>query len=166
MKTSITWITPHPRGWGAFDDALMVKITANENMSDWHMDTAVMNQTIWAVQDFIRDEILAGRNPMPRKVNQKRISEIKLGSPVGSTLLKDFLGDSWETRIRTALELLSRVGSFLFLPMTGGRPAPVAVNSLKTRFRKVPGFLLFLPILYPSLYPEKNSPKKDTAKTL
>ena len=42
---------------------------------------------------------------MPDKLKQKRLSEIKLGSPVGGTLLQDFLGDSWETRIRTALEL-------------------------------------------------------------
>jgi len=86
-------------------DTLMVKIMANENQSDWHMDTAVMNQTIWAVQDFIRDEIRAAHSVQGIKIDKATLSKIQLGSTVGRPILVQFLGSSWAHRIETALEL-------------------------------------------------------------
>lgn len=84
-------------------DALMVKIMANENQSDWHMDTAVMNQTIWAVQDFIRDAVKSG--DILTGLSKNAITYIQKNNEVGHKILQEFLGKSWETRIRTALEL-------------------------------------------------------------
>ena len=65
-----------------------------------------MNQTIWAVQDFIRDEIRAARNVQGIKLDKATLSKIKLGGAViGRPILEQFLGKSWKHRIETALEL-------------------------------------------------------------
>ena len=85
-------------------DTLMVKIMANENQNDWHMDTSIMNQTIWAVQDFIRDEVIDGNNHN-MIVSKKAATQIRGSGKVGHTVLVGFLGSAWRGRIETALEL-------------------------------------------------------------
>ena len=45
--------------------------------ADWHMDTAVMNQTIWAVQDFILDTVMGNENGQNMSLSQKAITQVK-----------------------------------------------------------------------------------------
>jgi len=86
-------------------DTLMVKIMANENQSDWHMDTAVMNETIWAVQDFILEAVMVRIVHDNLNLSKRAVTEIKNNNYVGRKILIEFLGSSWTRRIETALEL-------------------------------------------------------------
>ena len=80
----------------------MIETAINPWDADWHMDTAVMNQTIWAVQDFILDGINKGHTVT---LNKRAITQIQKDQKVGIKVLTDFLGSSWKRRIETALEL-------------------------------------------------------------
>ena len=63
-----------------------------------------MNQTIWAVQDFIRDEVVK-ENVQIMHLSQNAITHIKKTMTVGRKILIQFLGKQWANRIETALEL-------------------------------------------------------------
>ena len=65
------------------DDETMIKIMANENMEDWETNTAVINETVFTVKEFL------GKFP------QKH---------VGVKEIHKFLGKAWsEDTIKTAL---------------------------------------------------------------
>ena len=60
---------------------------ANENQSEWHMDTAVMNQTIWAVQDFILDAVISEK-PTDIGLTKRAVTEINKTKHVGLNFLE------------------------------------------------------------------------------
>ena len=82
----------------------MIETARNPWEANWHMDTAVMNQTIWAVQDFIRDAVI-GEKSTDIGLTKRAITEINKTKHVGLNVLEGFLRSNWNTRIRTALEL-------------------------------------------------------------
>ena len=62
-----------------------------------------MNQTIWAVQDFILDMVKT--DDKVSGLSKNAISFILKNNHVGHRALQEFLGKAWERRIATALEL-------------------------------------------------------------
>jgi len=95
------------------DDATMLRVMANENMTDWKSYPAIINETVFAAKEFIDSELakhetwdsaplfikeLIGAEPAFRNVKAR-------GSG-GETILK-FLGGNWKQwMIQEALETL------------------------------------------------------------
>ena len=97
------------------DDATMIRIMANENMDDWKMIPAVINETVKATRDFLNTELAKYDSWENIKSANKSISSLfdsqasfgagKKG--VGQTTILKFLGKNWKQHtIQSALNTL------------------------------------------------------------
>ena len=98
------------------DDATMLRIMANENLSDWAATPAVINETVFAAKAFLDEELgkysdydssqeLLSRLGVK---DQAALGAAKKG--VGESTIKRFLGSNWSTHmIRESLAVYRSV---------------------------------------------------------
>lgn len=94
------------------DDAMMIKIMANENLEDWKTNPAVINETVQTVRDYLNAEIAEGdswetsNNLIRSLFDSQRAFETVKGRGVGQNTILKFLGRSWKQwQIQKALEI-------------------------------------------------------------
>ena len=92
------------------DDSTMLRIMANENLSDWATTPAVINETVFAAKAFLDGELgkikslnMAQGFLSQVLPNDKSFANAKRDG-VGEGIIKKFLGDNWSIHmIREAL---------------------------------------------------------------
>ena len=96
------------------DDAIMLRIMANENLDSWKTTTAVINETVLATKDFLQNEFdkySTIKDIPPVLINlleqktEKSFNKTKAG--IGQTTILKFLGANWKQwMIQSALQTL------------------------------------------------------------
>ena len=98
------------------DDSTMLRIMANENLSDWAATPGVINETVFAAKDFLDKELgkvddLKSAGEIASRLgikDQAALGAAKKG--VGRELIKRFLGANWsDAMIREALAVYRSV---------------------------------------------------------
>lgn len=92
------------------DDSTMLRIMANENLSDWAATPAVIKETVFAAKEFIDkglqdcDSHINAQKPLNVKFDSDRQFKQCKRDGIGETTIKKFLGSNWSTHmIREAL---------------------------------------------------------------
>jgi len=95
------------------DDAMMIKIMANENLEDWKTNPAVINETVLAVRDYLNAQLAKFDNwetsheVIRGLFDNQRAFETAKGRGVGQGTILKFLGPSWKDwQIQIALAAL------------------------------------------------------------
>lgn len=93
-----------------FDDAMMIKIMANENLDDWSLRPAVINETVLVAKEFLNRELAkyetweALGKFNRRLIDKFNFNKIKQQGVGHDTILK-FLGGNWkEWIVKQALD--------------------------------------------------------------
>lgn len=97
-----------------FDDAMMIKIMANENLDDWSLRPAVINETVLVAKEFLDAELTKGWKDSGASTrvlfDSKHAFEQAMHKPEGAgrdTILK-FLGGNWKDwMVREALDTMA-----------------------------------------------------------
>jgi len=89
------------------DDSTMIRIMANENISEWDTSVQIINETIKVTKKFLEEhpEIVKGliKEGAYHWADINKLSKQLIGSPI----ISRFLGGNWTiTRVRLALERL------------------------------------------------------------
>jgi hypothetical protein len=100
------------------DDATMLRIMANENMTEWASNPAVMTETVLAARDFIDDELSkcktwddfrANKSISPIIETEPEYRSIK-GQGAGQKTILSFLGGNWKQwMVQEALATISAI---------------------------------------------------------
>jgi hypothetical protein len=97
------------------DDATMLRIMANENLSDWAATPGVINETVFAAKEFL-DEHLSevewdtSQEFLKGLFDSKKAFDTARGMGVGESVVKKFLGSNWSTHmIRESLAVYRSV---------------------------------------------------------
>jgi hypothetical protein len=103
------------------DDATIIQIMANENMTDWQTSPPVVIETIRVARDFLNAELAkyaTWEEFSSGEKAQTNLLDIQIepafrrlkGSGVGHGTIEKFLGDNWsESTIKEALHLLDLI---------------------------------------------------------
>jgi len=94
-----------------FDDAMMIRIMANENLDDWSLRPAVINETVLVAKEFLDAELAkhetwdtSGKYTKGLFINQRSFETAK-GMGIGRDAILKFLGGNWKDWIvREALD--------------------------------------------------------------
>jgi len=94
-----------------FDDAMMIKIMANENLDDWSLRPAVINETVLVAKEYLDRELAkyddwnhAGKNTRMIFASNSQFQNCKKEGIGHGTILK-FLGGNWkEWIVKQALD--------------------------------------------------------------
>lgn len=99
------------------DDAMMIKIMANENMDTWKTTTSVMLETVLTAKEYLESELKKYdswetlNKSIKRFFDKFNFQKMKQEG-VGQTTLVKFLGANWKQwMIQKALSLLDRIDS-------------------------------------------------------
>jgi len=83
------------------DDATMLRIMANENLSDWAATPGVINETVFAAKEFLDGELgkASDINHVAKSIHvmfgsNSQFQQCKQDG-VGHSIIKKFLGDNW-----------------------------------------------------------------------
>ena len=94
------------------DDAMMIKIMANENLDEWKLDPVVINESVRVARDFLWGEFKKAKElkdlPEPllrlkvaksgviKKLPNDRYQQLRSSGP-GQSIIQSFLGGNWKT---------------------------------------------------------------------
>lgn len=120
------------------DDALMIKIMANENLDDWGLRPAILMETVLVTKEFLDAELakcekLATSDKSIRGLfDNQRAFETAKGMGVGRETILKFLGGNWTGgMIQGALDTLKRIE----LPAEDGGLDKKAIDVMPTSRR-------------------------------
>ena len=106
--TSLTSIWASFRVYFGENYADMIRIMANENLSDWEATPAVINETVFAAKKFLDGEL--GKYDSWDEFEKSQLNYFSVGSRkedfsrlksngVGRETIMKFLGDNWSTHM-------------------------------------------------------------------
>lgn len=95
------------------DDVTMIRIMANENMTDWSSSTAVIVETVQVAKEYIENEIKNKEyNTLAKNIQgifgNKKSFDTSKGMGIGVKTILKFLGSNWKKwQIQKALSIIN-----------------------------------------------------------